>query len=218
MIKYYIQNGNCGTETAFKIIGAKWKPAILYLCNKKGTCTYIDFKQALPRITDAILTKQLKELVKDEMLEKTIVSENNKPFFSITQKTKDLMPAMELMNELADMCNYDSSDYISKIEYTKYLIGNKWKSRIIWTIYNCETIRFNELKNCIEGLSHKILIEHLSSFIANGFVNKIDYNKKNPHVEYSLTSKGKKAYKIIKLMADWCIKYELIKPIITINY
>lgn len=219
MIKYYIQNGNCGTETAFKIIGAKWKPLILHLCISSNGQSYQELKEALDGIVDTILTKQLKELVEDEMLKKIpIDNKKNRSVYIITQKTKDIMQIMELMKSFADSCNYETSGYNSRIEYTKFLIGNKWKSRIIWVIYNSGTIRFNELLNCIDGLSHKVLIETLATFVENGFINKMDYNEKSPRVEYSLTEKGKLAYKIINQLADWCLKYQLIKPTITITY
>lgn len=219
MIKYYIQNGNCGTETAFKIIGAKWKSQILNFCNSNQNISYYDLKQELGNVTDSVLTKQLNELTKDGMLTKQLFEKKkNKTVYTITEKTRDIVPSMQLMDDFATLCGYDRSDYNSKIEYTKYLIGSKWKSRIIWAIYNHETIRFNELLNCIEGLSHKILIEHLNTFTANNLVKKTDYNEKSPRVEYSLTTNGEKAYEIIKSLSDWCLKYELIKPYIEIHY
>lgn len=219
MPRYYIQNGNCGTETAFKSIGAKWKPRILNICESNTNISYNDLKTYLIGITDSILSKQIKELLDDGMIE-IISSETkkNKKTLYITQKAKDVTPALLLMQDFADMCGYNTSGYNNKIEYTKKIIGNKWKSRIIWTIYNHETIRFNEILSSIEGLSHKILIQHLSSLIKYGLIEKTDYNEKNPHVEYSLTDNGKIAYQIIKLLADWCVKYELIKPRITITY
>lgn len=32
------------------------------------------------------------------------------------------------------------------------------------------------------------------------------------------TEKGEQAYDIVKVLADWYLKYELIKPKISINY
>lgn len=219
MVKYYIQNGNCGTEAAFKIIGAKWKSTILDACMNHHNCSYQSLKQTFPEITESILTKQLKELVDDEMLKiKNSNVKKSKTIYVVTKKTTAVIPIIELLNQLADICNYNNSGYTSKVEYMKYLIGNKWKSRILWVIYHCEVIRFNELQNSIEGISHKILIECLNSLIENNFVIKTDYNEKSPRVEYSLTENGKTAYKIIKMMADWCLEYKLITPIITINY
>jgi len=164
------------------------------------------------------LSKQLKELVTDQMLTKTYMTDSNKASFLLTQKSQDLTSALLLIERFAVLCNYSNSGYQSKIEYVKKLIGNKWKSRIIWIIYNSGTVRFNELLNCIEGLSHKVLIEHLNDLVYNALVIKTDYNEKNPRVEYSLSEKGKLSYEIIQTLADWCLKYELIKPKIVINY
>lgn len=209
MNKYYIQNGQCGTETAFKIIGAKWKPQILHLCHTNHRTTFGDLKQELSGITDAILLKQLRELLSDGMIEKIAVSQDrNRHVYKITNKTLELMDAMKLMETLADVCGYPTSGYQSKLEFVKKLIGTKWKSRIIWMIYNCPNIRFNKLLGSIEGLSHKVLIDQLGELIQYGIVAKLDYNKKNPHVEYSITDRGRIAYEIIQSLADWCRKYE----------
>lgn len=218
MKKYYIRNGNCGTETAFKIIGARWKPHILFYCSSHSDVSFSSLKHSLPGISDSILTKQLNELLRDEMLVKEYSVNNNKPSYKITLKTESLVGTLLLIEKLSVLCGFEGSGYPSKIEYAKKLIGSKWKSRIIWIIYNNNIIRFNELQNCIEGLSHKVLIEHLNALIQYDLIVKTDYNSKSPHVEYSLTDKGKMAYEVIQSLADWCQTYNLIKPQITIDY
>lgn len=218
MKKYYIQNGNCGTEMTFKIIGAKWKPYILNDCYKNSNVSFSTLKQSLTGISDSVLTKQLNELVNDEMLIKDYTGENGKAFYRTTPKTEALLPSLLLIEKFSMACDYPHSGEKSKIEYVKKLIGGKWKSRIIWMIYKNDTIRFNQLLNCIEGLSHKVLIEHLNDLLSNSLIIKTDYNQKLPHVEYSLTEKGKMAYDIVQSLADWCQAYDLLKPKITINY
>ena len=128
----------------------------------------------------------------------------------LTTKATDIFPTMVMMQQLAYECQYKTSELSSSVEYAKKLIGNKWKSRIIWVIYQTNTIRFNTLQNSIEGISHKVLSAHLKDLIEHGFVVKKDYAQKNPKVEYSLTPKGATAYSIIESMASWCIKYGLI--------
>lgn len=219
MPKYFIQNGKCGTEAAFKIIGAKWKPHIIYLCNENNDMTFSKLKQNLTGITDATLTRQVHCLIDDGILQKYFTDlSKTKPFFILTDKAKDLLPAMQLMQQLSLLCGYQESEHKSQIEYAHKLIGSKWKSRIIWILHHYGTIRFNELQNSIEGISHKVLTGQLKQLLEQQLVLKTDYNEKSPHVEYSLTSAGELAYQIVQALADWCLKYELIKPHITINY
>lgn len=215
MSTYYIHNGACGTEKAFKIVGTKWKPHIIDVCFNKNEVTYTELKQNLNGISDSTLTRQINNLIEDNMIKR---SSTDKSVFTMTQQGLDMLPIMRQMQVLAHECGYEVSGLSSTVEYMGKLIGSKWKSRIIWVIYNCEVIRFNALQNSIEGISHKILIEQLNDLIEYDFVVKNDYQEKNPKVEYTLTEKGKKAYMIIKALADWCLKYELIKPKISINY
>lgn len=216
MPKYYIQNGKCGTECAFKIIGAKWKPNIIHYCVEHEYATFSALKNTLGTITDTTLSRKLSELLKDEILERTEIA--GKSGFILTEKARKLLPIMKEMHLLAVSCGYTNAMDNSSVEYAGKLIGSKWKSRIIWAIYNYGIVRFNELQNSIEDISHKILAEQLESLIKNGVIIRTDYYEKRPKVEYTLTTAGKQAYSIIQHLSDWCIEYKLIKPSIVINY
>lgn len=212
-MKYLLKNGQCGTETAFKIIGNCWKPRILDFCGNNQKVTYTTLKSNLTGISDSTLSRQLKSLLADELIEKQ--PDNS---YLLNRKGSDILPAMKLMQELAHLCNYQADGLNSSVEYTKKIIGSKWKSRIIWVMHTQKSIRFNMLKNSIEGISHKVLHEQLENLEKYSLINRIDYSTKCPHVEYELTEKGELAYQIIQMLADWCIKYDLINPTIIINY
>lgn len=218
---YFIRDGECGTETAFKIIAAKWKPQILEVCINKGGANFSEIKQHLIGATDAVIAKQLNSMMADSILIKVSADYNNpaKNVYSISKKALDIIPILYAMQEFAKQSTQkDPVEYVSAIEYTKKLIGNKWKSRILWVIYKNGTIRFNKLKNSIEGVSHKMLFQQLIDMEKNNLVVRTDYNEKNPRVEYHLTPLGDSAYEIVQSLADWCLKYKLIEPHITINH
>lgn len=217
MVKYYIYDGKCGTEIVFKMIGAKWKPWIIRLCYMENGCTFSDIKKKLPGITDSTLANQLYHLIQDGFLKKSDDRENT-GIYAITEKTQNILPVMAAMQKFSEKSGYCKVGYSSAIEHCRKLIGNKWNSRIIWVIHNNGVIRFNELKNSIEGISHKVLTEHLRDMERDGLLQRKDYFEKNPKVEYRLTELGEEGYKIIKLLAEFCQKYELIKPAISINY
>lgn len=221
MPMYFVKDGDCGTETAFKIIAAKWKPQILEVCINKGGASYSEIKQHLTRATDAAIVNQLNSLVADGILLKVTIDNDNsfRTVYTISSKALDITPILSAMQQFANKCHEENPiEYVSAIEYSKKLIGSKWKSRILWVIHKNQSIRFNELNNSIEGISHKVLSQLLTDMQENNLVIRTDYNEKSPRVEYRLTTMGNKGYEIVQALAQWCLEYELIKPYITINY
>lgn len=63
MPKDFIGNGACGTEKAFKIIGTKWKPQIIAVCNYMGNVTFTQLKQQLEGISDSMLSRQTQSVL-----------------------------------------------------------------------------------------------------------------------------------------------------------
>lgn len=218
MTTYYISNGKCGVETVFKMIGAKWKPWIIYLCHTERSCTFGRLKQAMSPISDGTLATQINVLIKDGLIEKKSVTDTWKNQYCITKKTEELFPVMMDLVAFAKLYGVQTDEFESCLEYSRKLMGTKWKTRIIWLLHNTETIRFNELQNSIEGISHKMLAQQLMEMEKNQLLIRKDYQEKKPRVEYSLTMQGEEAYKIITGMTEFCVKYELIKPRISIEY
>lgn len=218
MTRYYISNGKCGSETVFKMIGAKWKPWIIYLCHTEKGCTFGRLKQAMAPVSDGTLASQINALVEDELLVKESAADTGKTQYFITEKTEELFPVMMDLVGFAKLYGVQTNELESYLEHSRKMIGTKWKSRIIWLIHNTETIRFNELQNSIEGISHKMLAQQLTEMEKDQLIIRKDYQEKNPKVEYSLTMQGEEAYKIIKGMTEFCIKYGLLKPRISIDY
>ena len=218
MLEYSIRDGDCGTETAFSVIGSKWASEIIRHCFLEKGGTFSVFKRELSGISDSNLSAQLKKLRENGMIEKSVDAETGKASFILTQKGLDIIPALRMMHFFAIDMGYGDPEPASQIEFTRKLIGNKWASRIIWLIYNCEPVRFNEMQRAIEGISFKVLSQQLNSMETNGLVKRKSYEGKVPRVEYSLTEHGKDAYLIIQALAQWCKSYGLLKPRITIDY
>ena len=64
----------CTTEVALSVIGGKWKLLILkYLLS--GTHRFGELKQAMPTVTQRMLTRQLRELEEDGLVSRTIYPE-----------------------------------------------------------------------------------------------------------------------------------------------
>lgn len=182
-----------------------------------GSNSFSDFKVKIPGISDSKLSAQLNSLSENGVIEKKEDADKGKTGFCLTQKGFDIIPALRLMHFFALDMGYGDPEPDKQLEYTRKLIGSKWKARIIWILCHAEVARFNELHNSIEGISYKVLKQQLSDMEENGIVTRTEYDGKVPKVEYSLTPAGKEAYLIVQSLADWCKKYGMIRSRIIID-
>lgn len=81
--------------------------------------------------------------------------------------------------------------------------GDKWSIYTILMLGKNETLRFNELKALIAGISQRMLTVTLRSLEEDGLVSRKIYAEIPPRVEYTLTDLGQSL--LIKLLelADW---------------
>jgi DNA-binding HxlR family transcriptional regulator len=96
---------------------------------------------------------------------------------------------------------------ICPVEITLKLIGSKWKLLILRNLLNRSIQRFSELARSINGISQKMLTQHLRQMEADEIVLRTVYAEVPPRVEYSLTDKGKSLKPIIDAMHDWGMKF-----------
>ena len=85
---------------------------------------------------------------------------------------------------------------------TVELIGSKWKLLILKYLLN-KTMRYNELKREIDGISQKVLTSTIKSMVEDGIVIRTSYPEVPPRVEYSLSEIGESMRPVIDVMADW---------------
>lgn len=90
---------------------------------------------------------------------------------------------------------------------TVELIGSKWKLLILKYLLN-KTMRYNELKREIDGISQKVLTSTLKSMAEDGIVIRTSYPEVPPRVEYSLSEIGESMRPVIDVMADWGNTYK----------
>lgn len=83
------------------------------------------------------------------------------------------------------------------------IIGKKWALLVIYEVGNHKTIRFNELKNELRGITSKSLINTLEDLQDNHLISKESFRETPPRVEYSLTKDGKGLYRIIIPLIQW---------------
>ncbi|MEU6069314.1 MULTISPECIES: winged helix-turn-helix transcriptional regulator [Streptomyces] len=85
-------------------------------------------------------------------------------------------------------------------------VANKWALLIIETVGE-RTLRFTELRNEIEGISHKMLTQNLRMLERNGLVERCVHPTVPPRVEYTLTEPGRALRATVDAMCDWTHRY-----------
>ncbi len=93
------------------------------------------------------------------------------------------------------------------VETALLLCGDRWKLLIVRDLLT-GTKRFGELKKSLDGISQKVLTQHLRIMAANGLVNRQVYAEVPPRVEYSLTELGVSLKSIHDALRQWGEKYK----------
>ena len=82
-------------------------------------------------------------------------------------------------------------------------IGDKWSVMVVGMLGRNGTLRFNELKRMINGVSQRMLTLTLRNLERDGLVTRTIYPEVPPRVEYSLTELGKTLQEPISALWDW---------------
>ena len=88
------------------------------------------------------------------------------------------------------------------VETALTLMGDRWKVLIVRDLLT-GTKRFGELKKSLNGISQKVLTQHLRIMEENGLVNRKVFAEVPPKVEYSLTELGRSLKSIHDAMWSW---------------
>ncbi|MFD7614222.1 winged helix-turn-helix transcriptional regulator [Streptomyces sp. NPDC059828] len=85
-------------------------------------------------------------------------------------------------------------------------VANKWALLIIETLGE-RTLRFSEVRDGIEGISHKMLTQNLRMLERNGLVERNVHPTVPPRVEYTLTEPGRALRVSIAGLCDWTHRF-----------
>lgn len=99
-------------DATLDVIGGKWKPLIIYALNDET----LRFSQLLnrlhPRITQRMLTKQLRQLEEDGLIIRKVYAQVlPKVEYSLTETGKSLMPILD------QLCAWGSENMSDRIKY-----------------------------------------------------------------------------------------------------
>ncbi|HYF81755.1 MAG TPA: helix-turn-helix domain-containing protein [Clostridia bacterium] len=102
-----------------------------------------------------------------------------------------------------DQALYKSGFDNCPLTFALNLIGGKWRLPIIWALNKNGTMRYNELKKCIDGITNMVLTQSLKELELNGIINREQFMEVPPRVEYSLTDNGEDLIPALKTLANW---------------
>ncbi|MFT5657892.1 MAG: DNA-binding HxlR family transcriptional regulator [Gammaproteobacteria bacterium] len=89
----------CPVNTAIEVIGGKWKVIILYQLRGK-TLRFGELKQIIPKITQKMLSQQLRELEKNKLVTRKVYAQvPPKVEYTSTELAEKLNPALDMLCE-----------------------------------------------------------------------------------------------------------------------
>ena len=90
----------CPVDVTLSFIGGKWKLLILSHLYWRAAKSYSDIRDNLPGVSEKMLSQQLKELERDKLIEKNILS--HKPYrvtYALTETGQSLSPMYEFVSQ-----------------------------------------------------------------------------------------------------------------------
>ena len=92
---------------------------------------------------------------------------------------------------------------LAAVEDTLYVIGGKWKLKVIIALREDGSMRFNELQRTITGISARVLSNELKELEMNGFIKRKVYTTTPVVIEYELTGYSNTLQHVLHALIDW---------------
>jgi DNA-binding HxlR family transcriptional regulator len=97
MEKKYYTATDCPITAALDVIGGKWKPIILWLLTERPY-RFGELHKSMPGIALKVLSRQLKELEEDRMINRQVFAEvPPRVEYSLTAKGQTLCPVLHTL-------------------------------------------------------------------------------------------------------------------------
>lgn len=82
-------------------------------------------------------------------------------------------------------------------------VGDMWSVYVIHVLGDAGTLRFNELRKEVDGISQRMLTVTLRGLERDGLVGRTVYPEVPPRVEYTLTPLGATLRQLIRGLVAW---------------
>ncbi|CAL9272059.1 winged helix-turn-helix transcriptional regulator [Streptomyces rochei] len=114
------------------------------------------------------------------------------------------MVTKQLLKGLPEDADLRRADSLAREIFSD--VANKWALLIIEALGE-GTLRFSELRDEVEGVSHKMLTQNLRMLERNGLLERTVYPTVPPRVEYTLTEPGRALRTTVDAMCGWTHRY-----------
>lgn len=94
--------------------------------------------------------------------------------------------------------------------HTLNIISRKWRLPIIWSLSH-GSLRYNELKRELSGITNIMLTRSLQDLEELGLVKRIPHKELTPHVEYVLTDHATHLVPAIQAIQEWGEEHLLLE-------
>ena len=107
---------------ASELIGRRWTGAILFVL-LKSRCRFVTLRDAIPDITDRMLSDRLQELESEGIIERTVIPDTPvRVEYAVTAKGKALADAIDAISSWADRWVN-----VPPASRKKSAIGRRWR-------------------------------------------------------------------------------------------
>lgn len=89
---------------------------------------------------------------------------------------------------------------------TLKVFATKWKPCILCYLWD-QPMRYNQLSRIIPNISRRMLSEHLRQLEKDQLIARRSFDRKNQHVEYSLTEKGRSLMPLLEVIQNWGMEH-----------
>jgi len=104
MVEYKGVSYHCSMEFTLSVIGGKWKCLIIWYLGVSAL-RFNELKRKLPKITQRMLTLQLRELESDGLVSRKVYSQGMpKVEYSLTDAGRSLLPVLGSLTDWARRC------------------------------------------------------------------------------------------------------------------
>ena len=100
-----------------------------------------------------------------------------------------------------------TEDKLGLAKYLTKTLSGRWKLHILCILENEGTVRFGEMKKKLDNISNVMLSKTLKELERDGIIIRHQYNEIPPHVDYTLTEKGKNAIPALIMLSELAQKY-----------
>ena len=83
------------------------------------------------------------------------------------------------------------------------IIAGRWKSEILFALFEKSVLRFSELERAVENVTQKVLTQQLRELERDGMVERTVHAAVPPRVEYRLTATGAAICPALDALLQW---------------